>query len=63
MLHIVEFKEYKIATPVKVDEISTAAIGCSQRQFLIDGFTNGFRLGIENDYKLSNRKEKLSPSP
>lgn len=48
---------------MKVDVLNMVANDCKDRQFLVDGFTHGFRLGIRREYKLTSKKMKLGPSP
>lgn len=58
-----DISEYGIETPVRVGELAHALQGFGDASFIINGFTNGFSLGISHDYKLKYEKLKRRPSP
>lgn len=62
---IAEFKSYSITTPIHVQQLKNAALGYPDRDFLIKGFMEGFRLGVRSNCNLVNRlwKPRHAPMP
>lgn len=59
---VVDISEYGIHSPVRVAELRRVLQGYSHADYILNGFSNGFPLGIKNDYELSKRPPKRRPS-
>lgn len=51
-----------VYTPVDVNRLRCVIEGCPDADFLIQGFSEGFRLGVKEHYHLSSCKMRLQPA-
>lgn len=51
-----------ISTPVDVGQLQAAAVGCPDAAFLVEGFRNGFALGVKEDYCIDPSKVRARPA-
>ena len=57
------FLGYGITTPVDTKKLKDNMRGCLDYDFMVDGFTTGFALGVRADYDLVRGKTRLHPAP
>ena len=60
---VTSFLGYGVTTAVDTKKLEDNMLGCLDYDFMVDGFTNGFALGVRADYDLVRGKTRLHPAP
>ena len=59
-----EINDYEVSTPVCVPNLLELIKGYSDYEFISNGFTNGFKLGLKsNPHLVASKREKRSRNP
>ena len=57
-----DFERYQIQTPVSPSKLAIELEGCVDKDFMVEGFSNGFSLGVQENCPLSKTEVRLRPA-